>query len=520
MQSNEQKPSAKTAKTVAAIDVGANSLRMVIAEVTSDGRIEVLERLQRAVRLGQDTFRRGRLGGESMRSALLVLRDYRQLLDLYKVEKIRAVATSAVREASNCDTFLDRIFMATSLQVEVIDTSEESRLTVSAVRKAVEHAPGVDQDQTLIVDVGGGSTLLSILQNGEIAASQSLRLGSIRLQEMFSTSEESPHRSADLLRQHISNALSTLQNSLPLSEIKSFVAVGGDIRFAAREIGKPTESADLVIVDRADFDEFVQRCERHTPDDLSKRHGIPFAEAETLNPALLVYQALLHKTGAGRMIVSHVSMRDGLLLELARQVTGQEDEALLAGVIHSAAAMAEKYHVDLNHAQNVAETAVRLFDFLQADHGLGTRYRLLLRVAGLLHEVGGFVSSRAHHKHSEYLISNSEIFGLNRGEIALVALIARYHRRGVPQETHTLYMSQPRETRVLVNKLAAILRVADGLIRGNCRRTQDIRFHRQGDELIVGLPGVGDILLEERAIAAKGGLFEEVYGMKIRLEEA
>ncbi|MGA2797899.1 MAG: Ppx/GppA phosphatase family protein [Thermoguttaceae bacterium] len=520
MQSNEQKPNPKTAKTVAAIDVGANSLRMVIAEVAGDGRIEVLERLQRAVRLGQDTFRRGRLGGESMRSALLILRDYRKLLDLYKIEKIRAVATSAVREASNSDTFLDRIFMATRLQMEVIDTSEESRLTVSAVRMAVEHALGVDQDQTLIVDVGGGSTLLSILQGGEIVSSQSLRLGSIRLQEMFSTSEESPHRSADLLRQHISNALITLQNSLPLNDIKSFVAVGGDVRFAAREIGKPTESADLVIVERADFDEFVGQCERYTPDGLSKRHGIPFAEAETLNPALLVYQTLLHKTGASRMIVSHVSMRDGLLLELAREVTGQEDEALLAGVIHSATAIAEKYHVDLNHARSVAETAARLFDFLQADHGLGARYRLLLRVAGLLHEVGQFVSSRAHHKHSEYLISNSEIFGLNRGEINLVAQIARYHRRAAPQDTHPLYMSQPRETRVIVNKLAAILRVADALVRGNYRRAQDIRFLRQGDEIIVGLPGVGDILLEQRAIAAKGGLFEEVYGMKIRLEEA
>jgi exopolyphosphatase / guanosine-5'-triphosphate,3'-diphosphate pyrophosphatase len=520
MPSIEQKPSAIAAKNVAAIDVGANSVRMVIAEVFSDGRIEVLERLQRAVRLGQDTFRRGRLGGESMRSAFLILRDYRQLLDLYKVEKIRAVATSAVREASNTDTFLDRIFMATQLQVEVIDTSEESRLTVSAVRKAVEHALGIDGGQTLIVDVGGGSTLLSILQSGEIASSQSLRLGSIRLQEMFSTSEESPHRSADLLRQHISNALTTLQNSLPLSDIKSYVAVGGDVRFAAREIGKPTESADLVIVERADFDEFVDRCERHTPESLSKRHGIPFAEAETLNPALLVYQTLLHKTSAQRMIVSHVSMRDGLLLELAREVTGQEDEALTAGVIHSAATMAEKYHVDLNHARSVADTAVQLFDLLQADHGLGSRYRLLLRVAALLHEVGGFVSSRAHHKHSEYLISNAEIFGLKRSEIILVAQIARYHRRGVPQETHPLYMSQPRETRVIVNKLAAILRVADALIRGNYRRAQDIRFHRQGDELIVGLPGVGDILLEERAIAAKGGLFEEVYGMKIHLEEA
>ena len=200
-----------TAKTVAAVDVGANALRMVIAEVFSDGRIEVLEQLQRAVRLGQDTFRRGRLGGESMRAAIGVLRDYRQLLDLYKVEKIRAVATTAVREAANGDTFLDRVFMATRLNVEVIDTSEESRLTVSAVCQAVGDALGVNQRQTLIADVGGGSTLLTVLEDGEIATSQSLRLGSIRLQEMFSTSEESPRRSADLLRQHISNAISTLQ---------------------------------------------------------------------------------------------------------------------------------------------------------------------------------------------------------------------------------------------------------------------------------------------------------------------
>ena len=293
MEPNQSKPAAVApAKTVAAIDVGANALRMVIAEVFGDGRIELLERLQRAIRLGQDTFRRGRLGGESMRAAVQVLRDYRQLLDLYKVEKVRAVATTAVREAANGDTFLDRVFMATRLNVEVIDTSEESRLTVSAVRQAVGDALGVNQRQTLIADVGGGSTLLTLLEDGEIASSQSLRLGSIRLQEIFSTSEESPRRSADLLRQHIANALSTLQ-SLPLEEIDAFVAVGGDARFAAREIGTPTESADLAVIDPAAFDKLVDRCERHTAEELSKRYGLPFAEAETLNPALLVYQTPL-----------------------------------------------------------------------------------------------------------------------------------------------------------------------------------------------------------------------------------
>jgi exopolyphosphatase / guanosine-5'-triphosphate,3'-diphosphate pyrophosphatase len=519
MESAQPKaPAAVTAKTVAAIDVGANALRMVIAEVFSDGRIEVIEQLQRAVRLGQDTFRRGRLGGQSMRAAVQVLRDYRQLLDLYKVEKVRAVATSAVREATNGETFLDRAFMATRLNLEVIDTSEESRLTVSAVRQAVGDALGVNQRQTLIADVGGGSTLLTLLENGEIATAQSLRLGAIRLQEVFSTSEESPRRSADLLRLHISNALATLQ-SVSLEEVDSFVAVGGDARFAAREAGTPTESADLAVIDLAGFDKLVDHCEQYTAEELSKRHGLSFAEAETLNPALLVYQILLHKTKAEQMIVSHVSMRDGLLLELAREVTGKEDEAVLIGVIHSATAIAEKYRVDLHHANNVAEVAVRLFDLFQADHGLGPRHRLLLRVAALLHEVGGFVSSRAHHKHSEYLIANSEIFGLNRGEIGLVSLIARYHRRSVPRPSHLSYMAIQRDSRVVVNKLAALLRVADATIRGHRRQLSDIQFQRHGDELIVSLPSGRDLLLEERAMETKGDLFEDIFGVKIRLEE-
>jgi exopolyphosphatase/guanosine-5'-triphosphate,3'-diphosphate pyrophosphatase len=516
---NATTPKPVTAKTVAVIDVGANSLRMVIAEVFSDGRIEVLERLQRAVRLGQDTFCRGRLGGESMRAAVQVLRDYRKLLDLYKVEKIRAVATTAVREATNGDTFLDRVFMATRLNVDVIDTSEESRLTVSAVRQAVGDALGVNERHTLIADVGGGSTLLTFLNNGEIDSAQSLRLGSIRLQEVFATSEESPRRSADLLRQHITNALATLQ-SAPLDEIDSFVAVGGDARFAAREIGKPTDLADLAVIDPDELDKLVDHCERYTTEELSKHYGLSFAEAETLNPALLVYQSLLHKTVAKQIIVSHVSMRDGLLLELAREVTGQEDEALLAGVIHSAVTIAEKYRVDVDHANSVADVAVQLFDLFQADHGLTPRYRLLVRVAALLHEVGGFVSSRAHHKHSEYLIANSEIFGLNRNEITLVSQIARYHRRSVPRGSHPTFMAMSRESRVVVNKLAAILRVADALIRGHRRRATEIHFQRHGDDLIVLLPSGRDLLLEERAMENKGDLFEDIFGVKIRIEES
>jgi exopolyphosphatase/guanosine-5'-triphosphate,3'-diphosphate pyrophosphatase len=505
--------------TVAAIDVGSNSIRMVVAEVLPDGSVEPLERLNRAVRLGQDAFRLGRLSSESMSAGVAVLRDYRQVLDLYHVERIRAVGTSALREATNTDTFLDRVLMASGVQLEVIAPSEESRLTVSAVRQAVGDALRINHNEALIVDVGGGGSMLTILQQGQIITSQSLRLGSIRLQELLHTSEDSPERSTELLRQQIINMLATSRGSLPLDNVESFIAVGGDARFAARQIGEPTGSAHLAAVKRGPFDRLVARCCRHTAEELSKQYGLPFAEAETLNPALLVYQVLLHRTGVDRMIVSNVSMRDGLLLDLAREATGQEDEAVLAGVIHSATSIAEKFRVDLDHGQTVAELAVRLFDELKAEHGLGARHRLLLRVAGLLHEVGSVVSNRAHHKHSYYLISNSEIFGLSREEIDIVAHVARYHRRSVPKPSHVDYLSLPRRSRAVVNKLAALLRMSDALARGHVHEVPKLKFQRDGDELIVYVPGEADLLLEERAIAAKGDLFEDIYGVKVRLEE-
>jgi len=320
-----------------------------------------------------------------------------------------------------------------------------------------------------------------------------------------------------VLRYQVSTMLASLQNSMPVNNVESFIAVGGDARFAVRQIGQAID-ADLFKIDPQEFDKLVARCEHWTAEELAKRFGVPFAEAETINPALIVYQNLFRLTKASQIIVSGVTMRDGLLLELANQVTGKEDRALTAGVIHSATAIAQKYHVDLAHAQTVADVALRLFDETRADHGLGPRHRLLLHVAGLLHEVGGYVSNRSHHKHSYYLIANSEIFGLNREETVLAAHVARYHRRSGPKPSHAEYVALSREARVTVNKLAALLRVADALARGHIRSAVEVRFERQGDDLVVFIPGVADLLLEERAIAGKGDLFEDIYGMKVRLE--
>jgi exopolyphosphatase/guanosine-5'-triphosphate,3'-diphosphate pyrophosphatase len=514
-----EKKEAPAVQLVAGVDIGSNAIRMVVAEILPDGSVAVLEQLQQGIRLGQDSFRRGRLGRPTMQGAIGTLREYRRILDTYRPRHLRAVATSAVREAANSDMFIDRVVMATGLEVEVIDPAEESRLTVAGVRQQLSPDLRSRRGLLLVAHVGGGSTLLTVLHQGEIVESQSLPLGSIRLREGLLTGSEPPARAADVLRRQIANVMTSTQSGLPLERIETFIAIGGDARFVARRVGKPLGGAGPFVVERGPFDKLVRQCGQHATEKLAATFGLAFADAETLHPALLVYQALWDTTRATQLLVSPVSMRDGLLLDLSSRVTGREDEALAKGIVRSALAVARKYRVDRRHAQSVADLAGRLFDALQAEHGLAPRHRLLLRVAALLHEVGGFVSNRSHHKHSYYLISNAELFGLSRDEHLVVAHVARYHRRAGPQPSHLEYMALPRDRRILVSKLAALLRVADALDRAHAGQIRDFRGQRQGDEFVIVVPGATDLTLERYAMAQKSEMFTDVFGMKVRVEE-
>jgi exopolyphosphatase/guanosine-5'-triphosphate,3'-diphosphate pyrophosphatase len=276
----------------------------------------------------------------------------------------------------------------------------------------------------------------------------------------------------------------------------------------------------LTAVGRKGFEKFLRKTSGHTPAELARIHGIPFADAETLVPALLVYNDLWQAVRAEEMLVSQVSMRDGLLLDLTQPLKAEESESLRSSMLQSAKGIGEKYRYDAAHAAHVAELSSRIFEALRSEHHLTDHDLLLLQVAAILHDVGTYVSSSSHHKHSGYLISNSEVFGLRRGDLAIVAQVARYHRRSPPKRTHLEYMGLAREKRMVVSKLAAILRVADALDRGHAQQVRQLRLERDPNELIIYVAGVPDLTLERRALAGKADLFEDVYGLKVRLEEA
>jgi exopolyphosphatase/guanosine-5'-triphosphate,3'-diphosphate pyrophosphatase len=502
--------------TVAVIDVGSNAIRMAIAQIDGKGHIAPLEELQRAVPLGQDSFSKGRIETETINLAIEVLRGYQEIMRPYQVENMRAVATSAVREATNSDTFVERVFMATGISVEVITGAEEDRLIYAAVRDAFESVGMPTDEKYLIVELGSGSAKISMFEKGQIVHSGDYPIGTIRLRTAVRPAHRSPSETIDLIRSFIGPSLDVIEHNCPLSEAPHLIVVGGDARVAADHIAdKRDGDARVKSITRDKFLRFASQTSKLRPEEIAARYALPYQDCEALAPALLVYAELLKRTPARLVQVPYVSMRDGLILDLVAEETGQGLDELERQTYAATEGIGRRYDYDEKHSRHVADLACLLFDAIVDEHGLGRRERRLLRVAALLHDVGMFISNREHHKHSHYIVAATDIFGVRADDRALVACIARYHRRSLPKPTHVEFTSLTRAQRATVSKLAAILRVADALDRSHSRKVREFTVELRSDEMLLRVDATGDLSLERLAMRSKAEMFEEVFGRKV-----
>jgi exopolyphosphatase/guanosine-5'-triphosphate,3'-diphosphate pyrophosphatase len=504
---------------VAVLDMGASAVRLLVAETPPGSPPRILEEAARAVQLGRDAFTTGRLGAPTIEATLRSLEGFRRIMDSYGVVRYRAVATSAVREAINRDTFLDRVRLRTGIDVEVIDGSEENRLSYMAVRDALRDHEALAAGDALLVEVGGGSADLSYLRKGEPIYSGTYALGAIRMRQNLAAWHGSHDQRVRLYRRTVQNIVEDIRREMPLREARHFLALGGDARFAADEIVGEEPGAPARSFSRERFLAFCDAAAALDDEQLVERYRLPLAEVETLVPALLVYRELLLETQAESVLVPEATLRAGLLLDMVRTEEGHGIEDFSRQVLASAAALGEKYRYDAPHARQVALLATRLFDDLRTEHGLGVRDRLLLEVAALLHDIGIFVSLRGHHKHGQYILSVSEIFGLSRDDMAIISNVARYHRRGTPNKSHLPFMALDSADRVLVNKLGAVLRVANALDADHLQKVRDVRVVREDEQWVLEVDGGGDMTLERLAALARADLLVEVFGRKVAFRE-
>ena len=490
--------------------MGASAIRLVIAEIAPDRSARIVEEASRAVLLGRDTFASGTIKSRTAEAALAALEGFREVIDRYAVRDIRAVATSAVREARNGDAFLDRIRGRTDIAFEIINEAEESRFAFLAVQHALGGDEGFNGEWTLLVEVGGGSTSLTLLRRGQPIRSGVYALGAVRLRQQLQLYKHPHELQLVLLKRQIANVVDEIRLEIPLAEITVMIAMGGDVRFAAAQLGDD----EGAVISRAEFLRFCDYIEGLDDDRVVERFRLNAGDAETLVPALLIYRTLLAETAATNLVVSDASLRMGVLLDLAA------DGRLSAGdfqaqVLASAEAVGHKYRFDASHGRHVAFLAAQLFDEFSDEHGLGERERLLLQVAGLLHDIGIYVSLRAHHKHSQYILAASQIFGLSDEETAIVSNVARYHRRGLPQRTHTPYAALDRQERLVVNKLSALLRVANALDAEHLQKVRHVRLASSRDTWILEYDAIGDATMEEMAANARADMLAETFGRQV-----
>jgi exopolyphosphatase/guanosine-5'-triphosphate,3'-diphosphate pyrophosphatase len=516
-----EKLSAEGKRTVAVIDIGATAVRLQVAEIGADGSVRPLDSLQRAVHLGKDTFTSGVIQPGTTDECVSILQSFRRKMKEYGVTEpgqIRAVATSAVREAENREAFLDRLYMTTQINVEAIEGAEENRLTYIAVHDLFQEDPKLRKKDVAIVEVGGGSTELILVREGRITFSNTYRLGALRMRETLETYRAPADRSRALLGQHIKRTVDQLHWNISVRKAPYLIAVSGDARFAAALLHPDWDRQGVARIDRKKFSELVDQIVPVSVDDLVRKYQIPYQEAETIGPALLAYDYLARAFDVKQILVTGASQRDGLLKEMA--VRGAWTAEFAEQAVYSATLLAEKYGVNDGHSIYVSEMCVKLFRELRPEHGMDEHYELLLRIAGLLHEVGVFISDRSHHKHSMYVILNSDLFGLSRKEIKLIALVARYHRRAMPRAYHIEYTSLDRDDRLVVAKLAAMLRLADCLDRKHTQYLKDVAFSREKDRFVITVNDLPDLTLEQLAMRDKANMFEQIFGTKVELRTA
>jgi exopolyphosphatase / guanosine-5'-triphosphate,3'-diphosphate pyrophosphatase len=503
----------------AVIDIGASSIRMAIAEIHDDGRVRTLETFIQACGLGKDSFGpQRRIRRPTIEDCVRIMKGYRRVLEEYGIQgsgQVRVVATSAVREAVNRLSFLDRVYIATGLEIEPIDEAEVNRITYMGVLPHLQQDSDLFNAKTIVIEVGGGSTELLLVRGDNVLRSDTYRLGSLRLAEALSNWGAPAAKRRQLMESQIQRTIGRIRSQVRADMKVEMIALGGDIRFAAKSILTQWDPEELAQVPVEALETLARQCVMRTDDELVQEFGVNYVEASTLGPALLTYAMVARGYELQRIHVSSTNLRDGLLHEMAareRWTSEFRDQ-----IVRSAIILGRKFDFDEAYARHVALLAKKLFEQLAADHRLESKYETVLYVASLLHEIGLYVNIRSNHKHAMYVIRNSELFGLSRQEVLLVSLVARYHRRASPQPTHEGYGTLDRAGRVAVSKMAAILRLAIALNDSRSGRIKEIRCHRQRDQLVIELPGLEDVSIEQLALRQSGGLFTEVFGVPVLL---
>jgi exopolyphosphatase / guanosine-5'-triphosphate,3'-diphosphate pyrophosphatase len=458
---------------LAAIDIGSNSIRQIIADVSHDGRIRVVDEMKAAPRLGTGVDKTGKLSEESMQHAVDALLRMATLARQYAAVRIDAVATSAVRDAANGRAFLDLVRRKCGLRVRILSGEDEARL---AFRSALAHFD-LARGRSVVMDIGGGSLELAMSADGLVERFVSLPFGAIRMTEQY-LGLTPRRKDVRKLRAFVREEIGAV---LPLRDWRraQLICSGGTFTNLAgivlyrRGVTSAAGRVHDTRVPREELEHIIDLLQDSSPEDRTHVRGLNAGRSDIILGGLAVAAEVMARIDARELIVSSYGIREGILLESARVRALPADPGEARE--RSVRTFAERCHYELPHSQHVQRLALQLFDAIGHRLGCDAKDRRILADAALLHDVGYHINYDKHHKHSYHLILHADLSGMSPDEQVAVANVARYHRGAAPRKKHRNFSVLDVDTRARVVRLAALLRVADGFDRGHVGAVQHLK---------------------------------------------
>jgi exopolyphosphatase/guanosine-5'-triphosphate,3'-diphosphate pyrophosphatase len=500
-------------RTLAAIDVGANAIRLAVATVDGNGRMTVVERVREPVRLGTDVFSSGIVSEVSLERVTEAFVRMRALVDRHGATEVRAVGTSALREATNQELVLDRVFQASGIDVEVVGADEEARLIFLGVTSKVD----LKGRRAVLIDIGGGSVEITLAADNRLLSTRSFKLGAVRLLQVLEENKYGQRQFSRLVDEYV-GAIDKLLRQEMEDGVDLCIGTGGNIESLGELCQAMSRENRGGRFTASDLDVTLKRLQGLTVPERVQQLGLRPDRADVIVPAAIVLQHLVKLSGVDTVTVPEMGLREGLLVEMAAASDGKRHTPPRDQLMNWAVRLGRKYAFDEPHGTTVAKLAGQLFDATKAIHRLDDEQRLLLEVASLLHDIGHFVSVSKHHKHTFYLLRATPVLGLTDTQMAVVANVARYHRKSPPKPHHRGYTELSPRDRVITSKLAALLRLADALDTQHQGQSIDVSVEHDRRQLVLRLKGTGDLLLEKWKLVKKAGMFEEVFSLKCLVE--
>ena len=491
--------------TISAIDVGSNAIRMAVGRVnTTQDKVDVIENIRIPVRLGQDVFSKGHIGEPSMQAALDAFMRFHKIANEYEVKKIRAVATSAMREADNGYLLIERVLRRTGISVEIISGEEEARLVHLAVGKVISLA----DKKTVLIDIGGGSIEVAVSKGRKLLTVESYEMGTVRLLQNLDARSVGDFRMllneyTESIRRHIKRELGKLNLDL-------CIGTGGNIEELGNLRQKLFKGATHDRITVNELEMLDKTICKMTVDQRIEKLNLKPDRADVIGPAIMVLRMIVREAHVKEIQIPGVGLKDGILWDMAALIPAsnlpRHQQARL-----SATRLGHKYHFDGEHGVRVAKTARSIFDQTMSLHGFEAEGRLLLEIASLLHDIGYFIGMLNHEKHGYYIIKNSPLIGLDERQQAVVAHIVRNHRKTTPANQDEYIKSLIQKDRLIVNKLCALLRLADAIEVSHTTRIRHVKMTKVKGYWQLQMTGEGNLLLEKWALAKRKSLFEDVF---------